>query len=198
MWRQALRVQHLLFYALLASAIFTLAIWLGRAAQPLAELQDWQVRLLDPLADARLRLATLQEVQAGQLWLQAGQPQARLLWRAEQAGWRLQAELQWSASWAERLQPVLAGMAADAEQALTGEWPVQWAELPVSSLSLQPLHSVSAEQLAASLGKPRLRLELSEGLAWVYPQWALTAQLVDEQVQGLLAQPRRSWREQPL
>ena len=89
-------------------------------------------------------------------------------------------------------------MAADAEQALTGEWPVQWAELPVSSLSLQPLHSVSAEQLAASLGKPRLRLELSEGLAWVYPQWALTAQLVDEQVQGLLAQPRRSWREQPL
>ena len=51
--------------------------------------------------------------------------------------------------------------------------------------------AVAAADLSASLGEPRLRLQLQEGEAWVYPQLGLTAHLRGEQLQLLRAVPRR-------
>ncbi|EKA51775.1 hypothetical protein PABE177_0401, partial [Pseudomonas aeruginosa ATCC 700888] len=51
--------------------------------------------------------------------------------------------------------------------------------------------------LRASLGQPRLRLQLAQGEAWVYPQLGLTAHLPDDDLRLMLAVPRQALEKPP-
>ncbi len=89
-----------------------------------------------------------------------------------------------------------AGLAVDdAEQPLGAPLLGQLAGHGVSELSLQPQQAIAAERLAASLGQPRVRLELAEGQAWVYPELGLTLQLADDHLRLLHAVPRQALRQ---
>lgn len=53
---------------------------------------------------------------------------------------------------------------------------------------------LSAEE---QLSQPRLRLQLAQGEAWVYPQLGLTAHLPDDDLRLMLAVPRQALEKPP-
>mgnify|MGYP000206318998 CR=1 FL=1 len=116
---------------------------------------------------------------------------ARLLyrgeWRADGEPWRLEAELALS----EVERKSLMAAAGDAEQPLAGALLAQLGSHEVVGLTLAPQGAVSVARLTASLGQPRLRLQLVEGEAWVYPRLGLTAHSEDERLRLLQVVPRR-------
>ena len=59
----------------------------------------------------------------------------------------------------------------------------------VSELNLIPTLKVAEQTMAATVGKPRLRLELNQGIAWVYPQEGLTLYFQDGHLRLLEALP---------
>jgi len=194
----ALRPLHWLLFALLALAFFAWGVWLMRAperVEPLPWLAEWQAPVLTPLAEDQLKLSALSAAVAGELWLQPREDGPRLLYRAQldSAGaWQLEAELVLSESERASLMTALDLAPEDAEQPLSEQLAEQLGQHGVSALSLTPLEPVPAERLLATLGQPRLRLELVEGEAWIYPQQGLTAHLLDEKVQLLRVVPRRA------
>lgn len=195
----ALRPLHWLLFALVALAFFAWGVWLMRAparVEPLPWLVEWQAPLLTPLADDRLTLSGLRAAVAGELWLQPRAAGPRLLYRAEWAGWQLEAELALSEAERASLMTALDLGPQDAEQPLSRQLVEQLGRHAVAALNLKPLQSLPPERLLASLGQPRLRLELAEGEAWVYPQQGLTAHLLGDEVQLLRVVPRRAL-EQP-
>jgi len=196
----ALRPLHWLLFALLALAFFAWGVWLMRAperVEPLPWLAEWQAPLLTPLAEDRLTLSGLSAAVAGELWLQPRPDGPRLLYRAELDGesWRLEAELALSEAERASLMSAASLGPQDAEQPLSRQLVEQLARHGVVGLTLKPLQPVPAERLLASLGQPRLRLELAEGEAWVYPQQGLTAHLRDDRVELLRAVPRRALQQ---
>jgi hypothetical protein len=78
----------------------------------------------------------------------------------------------------------------DDEQPLGGQVLAELGSQSILSLTLKPQQAVAAERLASSIGQPRLRLELGEGQAWVYPEAGLTAHTADEQLLLLQMVPR--------
>ena len=68
------------------------------------------------------------------------------------------------------------------------------ARFSIASLNLGAPSSLASERLAASLGQPRLSLELAEGQAWIYPQWGLTVHLRGDDIALLHALPRKAFR----
>ena len=197
-----LRAQHGLVFAAVALLFFAWGAWLVRSPQPAAPLPwlgEWQREVLAPLADDRLSLAGLRAKVDGELWLQPRLDGARLLYRGEwQAGgevWALEAELALSEAERDSLMAAAGLGAKDAEQPLGGQLVAELGRHAVIGLSLRPHGELAAERLAATLGQPRLRLELATGQAWVYPKLGLTAHTEDEQLRLLHVVPRHLLRQ---
>jgi hypothetical protein len=155
--------------------------------------------VLTPLADDDLSLARLQDQVAGELWLQPSLQGPRLLYRGQwQAGgepWTLEAEL--ALNEAERASLVAAqgANAQDGEQPLSEQLLAQLGSHAIASLVLKPQDEVAVERLVGSLGQSRLRMELDEGQAWVYPELGLTLHVQDERLSLLHALPRKALRQ---
>ncbi len=194
-----LKAQHWLIFAIVAVLFFAWGAWLMRSAEvhPLANLQQWREALLQPLAEDGLRLRDVQALAAGELWLEPRLDGARLLHRAalggEEGEWSLQAELTLSKNQRDSLMAAQGVKPGDAEVVLDESLGEQMVGFAIASLSLQAPDALASERLAASLGQPRLTLELADGRAWVYPQWGLTVHLRGDDVALLHAVPKRGF-----
>lgn len=195
-----LKAQHWLIFATVAVLFFAWGAWLMRSSevQPVANLQQWRDALLQPLAEDGLTLRDVQTLAPGELWLEPRLDGARLSYRAtlegEEGEWSLQAELALSKNQRDSLMAAQGLKAGDAELALDESLTAQMATFPIASLNLHAPQTLASERLAASLGQPRLTLELADGQAWVYPQWGLTVHLHGDDVALLHAVPRKAFR----
>ena len=195
-----LKVQHWLIFALVAVLFFVWGVWLMRSTEvkPVANLQQWRAALLQPLAEDALTLRDVQASAPGELWLEPRLDGARLVYRAplegEEGEWSLEAELRLSREQRDSLMTAQGLKAGDGEQALGQSLVDQMAGFSIASLNLNAPQALASERLAASLGQPRLTLELVDGQAWVYPQWGLTVHLRGDEVALLHAVPRQAFR----
>ena len=195
-----LKVQHWLIFALVAALFFAWGAWLMRSTEvePVANLQQWRDVLLQPLAEDELMLREVQAVAPGELWLEPRLDGARLFYRAsldgEEGDWLLEAEVRLSLEQRNSLMAAQGLQAGDAELALGQSLVDQMAGFSIASLNLSAPQALASDRLAASLGQPRLTLELAEGQAWVYPQWGLTVHLQGDEVELLHAVPRKAFR----
>jgi hypothetical protein len=192
-----IRPQHWLIFAVVAALFFAWGAWLMRPqppAQPLPWLAQWQTQVLAPLADDRLSLVHLKGALDGELWLQPNLDGARLLYRGElQDGdekWSLEAEVGLDKAERESLLAAAGLKPTDKEQPLGSQLLVSLANRPIIALTLLPPAPLDAARLAASIGQPRLTLELAQGQAWVYPELGMTAHLQDDELYFLYAVPR--------
>lgn len=192
-----IRPQHWLIFAVVAALFFAWGAWLMRpqpAAQPLPWLAQWQTEVLTPLADDRLSVVHLRDALEGELWLQPNLDGARLLYRGElQDGnetCSLEAEVGLEAAERESLLAAAGLKPTDKAQPLGSQLLVSLANRPIIALTLLPPAPLDAARLAASIGQPRLTLELAEGQAWVYPELGMTAHLQDGELYFLYAVPR--------
>ena len=194
-----LKLQHWLLFALLGGLFFAWGAWLMRGPQapaPLPWLADWQVRVLQPLAEGQLSLAMLSAQVDGELWLQpqSAEHGVRLLYRgplaAAEGAWQVQAEVQLSA--AQQASLVQAAGLGREELPLSVQMVGQLARQAIEVVELHAPAELSAERMTVTLGQPRLRLPLSEGEAWVYPQQGLTLRVQDELVLVLRAVPAQT------
>ncbi len=173
--------------------------WLQPRAEKTAPLpwwSEWQAGVLQPLAEDRLTLGQLKaRLPAAELWLQPRLDGPRLVLRDSQSlasgTWALEAELALSDAQRASLAAASGVKPNDEELPQSAQMLEQLAGQRIEALNLQPQQAVSAAGLSTSLGEPRLRLQLQEGEAWVYPQLGLTAHLRGEQLQLLRAVPRR-------
>lgn len=193
----SLRTQDWLLLAVVAALFFAWGAWLMRPqppAEPLPWLSQWQNRALQPLADDRLSLAQLTELQDGELWLQANLDGARLLYRAQLAddeqSWSVEAEVALSDAERSSLLAAAGLDLGDGEQPLSAHLLDALGQHGILSLTLLPPEPLDRARLAASIGQPRLTLELAEGQAWVYPELGMTAHLQDEELFFLYVVPR--------
>ncbi len=189
-----------LLFTVVALASCLLGYWwlVPRAekVEPLPWLSEWQAEVLQPLAEDGLTLGQLDDrLPKAELWLQPHLDGPRLLLRDAQAlesgAWTLEAELALTAAQRDSLAAASGVKPNDAEQPQSAQMLEQLAGQRIEALNLQPQQAVSAAMLSASLGAPRLRLQLSEGEAWIYPQLGLTAHLKGERLQLLRVVPRR-------
>jgi len=195
-----LKAQHWLIFALVAALFFAWGAWLMRSSEvhPVAHLQQWRDALLQPLAEDGLTLRDVQALVPGELWLEPRLDGARLSYRAtlegEEGEWLLQAELVLSQGQRDSLMAAQGLKPGDADTVLDDSLSEQMAGFAIASLTLQAPDALASERLAASLGQPRLTLELADGQAWVYPQWGLTVHLRGDEVELLHAVPRKAFR----
>ena len=195
-----LKAQHWLIFALVAALFFAWGAWLMRSSEvrPVANLQQWRDALLQPLAEDGLTLRDVQALVPGELWLEPRLDGARLSYRAtlegEEGEWLLQAELVLSQGQRDSLMAAQGLKPGDADTVLDDSLSEQMAGFAIASLTLQAPDALASERLAASLGQPRLTLELADGQAWVYPQWGLTVHLRGDEVELLHAVPRKAFR----
>lgn len=195
-----LKAQHWLIFALVAVLFFAWGAWLmrGTEVEPVANLQQWRDVLLQPLAEDELTLRDVQASAPGELWLEPRLDGARLVYRAplegEEGEWSLEAELRLSREQRDSLMTAQGLKAGDSEQVLGQSLVDQMAGFSIASLNLNAPQALASERLAASLGQPRLTLELVDGQAWVYPQWGLTVHLRGDEVALLHAVPRQAFR----
>ncbi|MBF3117073.1 hypothetical protein HKT27_38880, partial [Pseudomonas aeruginosa] len=111
--------------------------------------------------------------------------------------WQVEGELGLSAEEQLSLQRASALQPGSAPQPLSAGLEGQLGDKPIVALSMIPEGRVGAERLLASLGQPRLRLQLAQGEAWVYPQLGLTAHLPDDDLRLMLAVPRQALEKPP-
>lgn len=193
-----LRIQHVLLLALLAGLFFTWGVWLMRPpapAEPLPWLAAWQHKVLPALADGRLSLGELRAAEQGQpegeLWLQPQPSGVQLIYRVTLGGtddaWGLTAELELGASERDSLVAAANWQTGSAEQPLSQQLLAPLAGLPVRELKLVPVSALAAERLAATVGQPRMRLQVESGEAWVYPALGLMARVQDNTLLQLRA-----------
>ncbi|MCO4070863.1 hypothetical protein FA089_11555 [Pseudomonas aeruginosa] len=193
-----------LFYLSLAVLTFVVGAWLVRTpepARPLPWLADWQEQVLAPLADNALTLRQLHDAVDGELWVDPRLDGVRLAFRGRLLGdggpWQVEGELVLSAEEQLSLQRASALQPGSAPQPLSAGLEGQLGDKPIVALSMIPEGRVGAERLLASLGQPRLRLQLAQGEAWVYPQLGLTAHLPDDDLRLMLAVPRQALEKPP-
>lgn len=199
----SLRPAHYLWFALLAAGSFLLAYLALRPqppAEPLAEFKHWQAPLLQPLAEGRLNLAQLVDAAPGELWLQPRLEGPRLLYRAELAEngrtWAVEAELSLTTEQRQSLQQATAAQVADGEVPLGAGLRDELGPQTIAQLLIKPVATPVVEAtLLPTFGPPRLRLQLAEGDALVYPEQGLTAHLLDGQVQLLHWVPRAALKQ---
>lgn len=189
-----------LLFTIVALASCLLGYWWlvprGERVEPISWLGEWQAAVLQPLAEDSLTLGLLTaRLPKAELWLQPRLDGPRLLLRdaqtLESGNWTLEAELALSDAQRGSLAAASGAKPNDAEQPQSEQMLQQLAAQRIEALNLQPRLAISSATLSASLGEPRLRLQLQEGEAWVYPQLGLTAHLRGEQLQLLRAVPRR-------
>lgn len=186
----SLRPAHYLWFAVLAVGSFLLAYLAVRPqppAEPLVEFKRWQAVLLQPLAEGRLSLAQLVDVAPGELWLQPRLDGPRLLYRAELAensrSWAVEAELSLTSEQRQSLQQATAAQMADGEVPLGAGLRDELGPQKIAQLLIKPGTAAVVESaLLPTFGPPRLRLQLAEGQAWVYPEQGLTIHLAEQQL----------------
>lgn len=194
-----LNARHWLVFVAVAVLFFAWGAWLMRSTEvePVANLQQWRDVLLQPLAEDELTLRDVQVLASGELWLEPRLDGSRLFYRAsldgEEGEWSLQAELALSQGQRDSLMAAQGLKPGDAELALDESLAEQMTGFAIANLSLQPPDALASERLAASLGQPRLTLELADGQAWVYPQWGLTVHLRGDDIALLHAVPTRAF-----
>lgn len=194
----SLRPAHYLWFAVLAAGSFLLAYLVVRPqppAEPLAEFKSWQAPLLQPLAEGRLALSELVDMAPGELWLQPRLDGPRLLYRAKLAenarAWEVEAELDLTAEQRQSLQQATAAQMADGEVPLGAGLRDELGPQKIAQLLIKPgTVPVAESALLPTFGPPRLRLQLAEGEALVYPEQGLTVHLLDGQVRLLHWVPR--------
>lgn len=185
-----------LLFTIVALASCLLGYWLllpdEEQGEPLPQLQQWDAELFRPQVDERLTAGQLSAFLPGaELWLQPRMDGPHLLLRGERDFWTVEGELALSDSQRASLAEVSQARPNDPEQPLPASMLEQLAGQRIEGLNLLPQRAVMATALSASLRAPRLRLQLQEGEAWVYPQQGLTAHIRDERVQLLRAVPKR-------
>ncbi|WP_043308028.1 hypothetical protein [Pseudomonas sp. ML96] len=185
-----------LLFTIVALASCLLGYWFLTPREdkpaPSPWLQQWDVEVLRPLLEDRLTVGDLsQRLSASELWLQPRLDGPRLLLRGELDGWQVEGELTLSDAQRASLAAASGVRPNDPEQPQSAEMLTQLAGRNIEGLNLLPQQLVPATTLSASLGEPRLRLQLQEGEAWVYPQQGLTAHIKDGHVQLLRAVPKR-------
>lgn len=194
----SLRPAHYLWFALLAAGSFLLAYLAVRPqppVEPLAEFKSWQAPLLQPLAEGRLALSELVDMASGELWLQPRLDGPRLLYRADLAengrSWAVEAELSLTSEQRHSLQQATAAQVTDGEVPLGAGLRDELGPQKIAQLLIKPGTVPVAESvLLPTFGPPRLRLQLAEGEALVYPEQGLTVHLLDGQVRLLHWVPR--------
>jgi hypothetical protein len=183
------------------SALLVVAIiwWLRPMPETLPEPgPEWiwlEQALLRPVAEERLTPADLQQY-GGSLWLQARPGELRLLYRAEfereAASWRLQAGVPAAA---EELQQVREELGLEnGERQLQVEQVARFTEHRLDNLLLTRTPALTDEAWLADAGEPRLRLEMPEGQAWVYPPRGLSAHVEEGQVRLIQQVPASAMR----
>ena len=194
-----LRMQHWLLFVVIAIAFFAWGGWLMRGtgtAQPLPGMAQWQQQILIPMAEGKLSLSQLSEVSSGELWLLPRLDGPRLVFRSvlAEAGqrWKLEAVLVLSEREHKSLMTATGVKATDPEQPLSATMLAEMGKHNLATLALRPEQPVSDEQVVASFGAPRLRLQLDSGEGWVYPQQGLTAHVQDQQLLLLHVVPRNT------
>jgi hypothetical protein len=202
MSRPPLRLQHVLIIMLIGVLFFAWGAWLMRERAPAAALPwlaDFDTEVLTPLADDRLAVSQLPAAEAAELWLQPRLDGARLFYRTvlpvEGASWQLDAELDLSASERASLLAALDAAPGSTEQQLGRPLLEQMSRYRILNVQLLAPADQPTEPIASTLGAPRLRLELAEGQAWVYPERGLTVHTVDDQVRMLHAVPRKALKQ---
>jgi hypothetical protein len=103
---------------------------------------------------------------------------------------RAAAQLEGSKVFAKEVMAAAGVQPGDKEQPLGSQLVASLANRPIIALTLLPPEPMDTAPLAASLGQPRLTLELAEGNAWVYPELGLTAHLQNDELFFLYAVPR--------
>lgn len=184
----------------LGAVVIAATYWFMRPTPPVLPepTPEWrwlEQKLLEPVARERLTVAELQRF-SGALWLRVRLGEASLLYRTEfehdALQWRLQAEV---TAQAEELQELQRELQLDTgERQLQAEQVLRFTERPLQSLMLTSTPAFSAEAWQAGAGEPRLRLEMPEGQAWVYPPRGLTAHIQDGQVTLIQQVPARAMR----
>jgi len=185
----------------LSALVFVLLFWLlqPRSEPPAQPIPDWpalEQDLLQPLAAGTLDLAALRERAPGALWLQVRPDGPRLLHRAERGGagltWQVQAEL---AATSQALSTLRGELGLErGEQRLDSAQTRRFEALAVDSLWLQAEPAPSAAAWLASVGEPRLRLQMPPAQAWVYPPRGLTAHVQDERISLIHQVPAQAMR----
>lgn len=192
-----LRMQHWLLFVVIAIGFFAWGGWLMRStgnAEPLPGMAQWQQRILAPMADGTLSLEQLNAIQGGELWLKPRLDGPQLVFRSELEAsgqrWKLEAVLVLSQNERSSLMAATGLKPTDAEQPLSAAMLAEMGQHALSTLALRPQQPTAAEQITASFGPPRLRLQLNEGEGWVYPMQGLTAQIEDDHVRLLHVVPK--------
>lgn len=185
-----------LLFTFVALASCLLGYWLLTPREDevasLPQLQAWQAELFRPQLDERLSVAQLGRFLPGaELWLLPRMEGPQLLLRGERDGWSVEGELRLSGAQRASLAQASGVRPNDPEQPQSTALQEQLADVPIEALNLLPRQRITAAALSASLGEPRLRLQLPEGEAWVYPQQGLTVHIRDGHVQLLRAVPKR-------
>lgn len=184
-----------LLFTCVAVASCLLGYWLllpREQAEPLPQMQQWDAELFRPQFDERLTVAQLSQfLPRAELWLQPRMDGPHLLLRGERDGWQVEGELDLSDNQRASLTEVSGARPNDPEQPLSAGMLEQLSGQHIEGLNLLPQHRVMATALSASLGEPRLRLQLPKGEAWVYPQQGLTAHIEDDRVRLLRVVPKR-------
>ena len=194
-----LRMQHWLLFVVIAVAFFAWGGWLMRgtsSVQALPGMAQWQQQILGPMAEGKLSLSGLSEISSGELWLLPRPDGPRLVFRSElaEAGqrWKLEAVLVLSEREHKSLMTATGVKATDPEQPLSATMLAEMGKHDLATLALRPEQPVSDQQVVASFGAPRLRLQLDSGEGWVYPLQGLTAHVQDQQVLLLHVVPRNT------
>lgn len=169
-----------------SAVLFVALFWYFQPADQAEPVPQWQwlsEQWLTPVAQQQLTAGQLREVGGG-LWLEIEPAEQRLLYRAEfshgQRQWRVQAHIAAPQSQLQALKTEQGW--PQGEHGLTVEQSLNFADFKVEQLWLTSAPRLTAEQWLASAGTPRLKLQMQNGQAWVYPPLGLTAHIEDQQV----------------
>lgn len=192
-----LRMQHWLLFVVIAAAFFAWGGWLMRGpgkVEPLAGMEQWKQQILMPMADGKLSLDGLNKVSAGELWLKPRLDGPQLVFRTDLTAsgqlWKLEAVLILSEKEHSSLMAASGLKPTDPEQPLSAAMVSEMGAHALATLALRPQQAITSEQVIATFGAPRLRLELERGEGWVYPMQGLTAHVEDGQLLLLHVVPR--------
>lgn len=197
-----LRMQHWLLFGAIAIAFFAWGGWLMRstsAPEPLPGVARWQKEILLPMAEGALTLGELNAVSSGELWLKPRLDGPQLLFRSQLGDtgeqWKLEAALVLTEQEHASLMTATGLKPNDPEQPLSSQLLTELRGHRLSVLTLRPQQPVAENQVAATFGAPRLRLQLNSGEGWVYPVQGLTAHVEDGTLLLLHVVPRSSLKQ---
>lgn len=197
-----LRMQHWLLFVVIAVAFFAWGGWLmyGRSVpESLPGMARWQKEIVSPMAEGTLTLGRLNAVNTGELWLKPRLDGPQLLFRSRLGSmgeqWKLEAVLVLTEQEHTSLMKATGLKPTDPEQPLSSHMLGELSGHGLSALMLRPEQPVAQDQIVATFGPPRLRLQLNSGEGWVYPAQGLTVHVENGALLLLHVVPRSSLKQ---